>query len=51
MTVLASLNTRFEPFTLEQLLEEVNHWAEQGLSRFQEDFANLATAKPPPLTA
>jgi cell division protein ZapA (FtsZ GTPase activity inhibitor) len=51
MTVLATLNTRFEAFTLKHLLDEVNQWATQGISRFQQELANLATAKPPPATA
>jgi transposase len=50
MTVLATLNTRFKAFTMEQLLKEVSDWAKQGRSRFQEELVNLATAKPPPLT-
>jgi hypothetical protein len=50
MTVLATLNTRFKALTMEQLLKEVSDWAKQGRSRFQEELANLATAKPPPLT-
>ena len=35
MTVLATLNTRFEQFTLNKLLSEVEQWIEVGLSVFQ----------------
>ena len=35
MTVLATLNTRFEKFTLDKLLAEVERWIEVGVSMFQ----------------
>jgi hypothetical protein len=49
MTVLATLSTRFEPFTLEHLLAELAHWAEIGFSRFQAELANLTQANAPPI--
>lgn len=50
MTVLATLNTRFEKFTLEHLLDELARWTQIGLSRFQSELANLTHANPPPIT-
>jgi hypothetical protein len=49
MTVLATLSTRFESFTLDQLLAELAHWAEIGFSRFQAELANLTQANAPPI--
>jgi regulator of replication initiation timing len=49
MTVLATLNTRFEKFTLDHLLTELTCWAALGLSRFQSELANLTQANPPPI--
>jgi hypothetical protein len=49
MTVLATLNTRFEKFTLDHLLTELTRWAALGLSRFQSELANLTQANPPPI--
>ncbi len=51
MSVLATLNTRFEAFTLDQLIEEINQWAQDGLSRFQQELAALGKALPPPFAA
>lgn len=50
MTVLATLNTRFEKFTLTHLLEEVHRWVEQGCSIFQQELTATTQANPPPLT-
>ena len=41
LTVLASLATRFERFTLDNLLSEVTRWWETGLSIFQQELAEL----------
>ncbi len=41
MSVLATLNTRFEGFTLEHLLEELAQWTQLGLSRFQIELAGM----------
>lgn len=49
MTVLATLNTRFEKFTLTHLLEEVQRWIEQGCSIFQLELAAITQANPPPV--
>ncbi|MEL7067890.1 MAG: transposase [Cyanobacteria bacterium J06581_3] len=51
MTVLATLNTRLEAFTLNQLIDEIKQWTQDGLSRFQEELAALGKALPPPITA
>lgn len=50
MTVLATLNTRFEKFTLDKLLSEVAQWIEAGLSRFQLELHGLENAQPPPVS-
>lgn len=44
MSVLGTLNTRFEEFTLEHLLEELAHWTQLGLSRFQAELAGMTQA-------
>jgi hypothetical protein len=49
MTVLATLNTRFEKFTLQHLLDELARWSQMGLSRFQLELSGMALANPPPL--
>lgn len=49
MTVLATLNTRFEKFTLTHLLEEVHRWMQQGCSIFQLELAEITQANPPPV--
>jgi hypothetical protein len=49
MTVLATLNTRFETFTLNQLITEISQWAQAGLSRFQQELADWEKALPPPV--
>lgn len=51
MSVLATLNTRFEAFTLSKLIEEVKQWARDGLSIFQQELAAYAKALPPPTNA
>ena len=51
MTVLATLNTRFAAFTLNQLIGEIGQWAQDGLSRFQQELAALENAMPPPIAA
>jgi transposase len=50
MSVLATLNTRFEKFTLTHLTDEVHRWIEQGYSIFQLELAAITQANPPPLT-
>jgi hypothetical protein len=49
MTVLATLNTRFEKFTLDKLLAEVERWKEVGLSLFQVELNGLEKAHSPPV--
>jgi hypothetical protein len=49
MTVLATLNTRFEKFTLENLLKEVQSWIDAGRSIFQEELAEIAKANETPV--
>ena len=49
MTVLATLNTRFEKFTLDKLLEEVERWIEVGISIFQMELNELGNAHAPPV--
>lgn len=44
MSVLATLNTRFETFTLDILLTELAHWRELGLSQFQAELAGITQA-------
>ena len=51
MTVLATLNTRFESFTLNELIDEIGRWAQDGLSRFQQELAALEKALPPPMSS
>lgn len=51
MTVLATLNTRFEAFTLNKLIDEIRQWTQDGLSRFQQELAAMAKALPPPIVA
>ena len=48
MTVLATLNTRFETFTLETLLTEITRWVDTGISRFQAELADIKQANAPP---
>lgn len=50
MTVLATLNTRFPKFTLEQLLSEVQGWIKQGCSIFQLELSEWEKANPPPVS-
>ncbi|MEM8809687.1 MAG: hypothetical protein AAGF01_26995, partial [Cyanobacteria bacterium P01_G01_bin.38] len=47
MTVLATLNTRFEHFTLEGLLAEVARWMDTGISLFQSELEGLKQANTP----
>ena len=49
LTVLASLATRFQRFTLENLLSEVTRWWETGLSIFEQELAKLQQPKIPPI--
>jgi hypothetical protein len=49
MTVLATLNTCFEKFTLDHLLNELIRWAELGLSQFQVELAGMNQANAPPV--
>ena len=48
MSVLASLSKRLEQFTLGNVLTEIKHWLETGMSVFQEDLAKLHPAIGPP---
>ena len=48
MTVLATLNTRFEVFTLETLLAEIERWVETGISLFQAELTEFNHANAPP---
>jgi transposase len=48
-TVLATLNTRFEKFTLNHLISEVTRWAEAGVSIFQVELVGMKSAHAPPL--
>ena len=50
MTVLATLNTRFEHFTLDALLSEIKRWMETGISIFQAELADMKQANAPPTT-
>jgi hypothetical protein len=50
MTVLATLNTRFEKFTLEKLLAEVERWIEAGISMFQIELNELEKVHSPPVS-
>jgi hypothetical protein len=47
MTVLATLNTRFESFTLENLLAEVARWMDTGISLFQAELDSIKQAHSP----
>lgn len=44
MSVLATLNTRFETFTLDYLLAELVRWRELGVSQFQAELAGITQA-------
>jgi hypothetical protein len=48
LTVLASLATRFQRFTLDNLLSEVTRWWETGRSIFQQELAALHQPNAPP---
>ncbi|MEO1523492.1 MAG: transposase [Cyanobacteria bacterium J06633_2] len=48
MTVFATLNTRFDAFTLETLLAEINRWVDTGISLFQAELDELKQAHAPP---
>lgn len=50
MTILATLNTRFQTFTLDHLLAELARWRELGLSRFQTELAGMTQANAPPVS-
>ena len=49
MTVLSTLDTRFERFTLEHLLTEVMGWIEKGRSIFEQELDDLHQANAPPV--
>lgn len=51
LTVLATLNTRFEKFTLAHLLDELARWAKLGLAQFQAELAGMAQANAPPVSS
>ena len=48
VTVLASLQTRIENFTLSNLLDEVHQWLNNGYSRFQQELYHLQNPNAPP---
>ena len=48
LTVLASLATRFQQFTLDNLLSEVTRWWETGHSIFEQELAELHQPNAPP---
>ena len=48
MTVLTSLRTRFEKFTLDNLLSEVQRGIVEGRSIFESELAELQKANAPP---
>jgi len=50
MTVLATLNTRIQKFTLDVLISEVQEWIDAGFSSFQSELENLAQAHAPPVS-
>ena len=49
LTVLASLATRFQHFTLDNLLSEVTRWWETGWSIFQRELSGLLQPHAPPV--
>ncbi len=49
MTILATLNTRFEQFTLQHLLDELASWSQLGFSRFQAELSSMVQANAPPI--
>ena len=48
MTVLATLNTRLQAFTLQALLDEISRWVDDGISLFQAELNGLKLAHAPP---
>jgi len=48
MTVLATLNTRLQAFTLQALLDEIARWADDGISLFQAELEQIKLAHAPP---
>jgi hypothetical protein len=48
VTVLASLQTRLDKFTLRNLLDEVGRWFDEGLSIFEQELRNLQCNRPRP---
>ncbi len=50
MTVLASLQTRFAKFTLDNLISEVQRWFKQGRSIFELELAELQKANASPIS-
>lgn len=51
VTVLASLQTRMEKFTLSRLLAEIDRWLEAGSSVFQQELQAIQSNIPPPQPA
>ena len=51
VTVLASLQTRFEQFTLSTLLAEVTGWLETGRSIFEQELKDLQSSRASPQPA
>jgi hypothetical protein len=42
--IMVALNTRFEQFMLQHLLDELANWTQLGLSRFQAELAGMTQA-------
>ena len=38
-------------YTLNELIDEIGQWAQDGLSRFQQELAALQKALPPPISS
>lgn len=51
VSVLMSLRTRFEKFTLKALVEEIQRWVDTGQSVFEEELARMAQANAPPASS
>ena len=47
MTVLATLDTRFERFTVDHLMDEMKRWTEVGFSTFQAELTKIVNPLPP----
>ena len=48
MTVLATLNTRFQAFTLQALLDEISSWTADGIRRVHAELDARKLAHAPP---